>query len=154
MSFVGKNDKNPSHTIPASGFYPEILVDDFRSRMRVLDSVANEQCEHVLIQSLLFVTNGLKPFEHTQNDKGILKLIDVPGQDIAGKSEHVRRYEIALFSYAKALLQQRYRDTDLTRLAGANKADAIEPSIDDHIADAIGAIREMNGHTSTYAKLI
>lgn len=135
-------------------FWPKLSVLIFRTEYRVVDSIDNHECKQSILKALLFVTDALQPIYKDAIKHGYATFDDIPSDQFYGTTKNKQRFEIAVFSYAKAGILERFRDVDTTRLAGSDKAEKQEPSIDDLVADAMGAIRELLGDPSTYAQLI
>lgn len=154
MEFVGKLKIESSDEIPGTGFFPALSMAEFRKNMRVMTSIDSEQCQHVLIEALHFVSYQLLDYESKQISRGYQYLADVPSREIAGKHRLVNLYQSAVFNKAKALLMERYRDIDMTRKAGEDKAAATDLSIRELEAMSVMMIRQIKGKTMIEASLI
>lgn len=150
--FTGQSSANNTLNIPRSGFWPGFEVDKFRKAMRVLDSVENAQVEMVLLSALDLVISDLNAFrvKHHEYDE----LENVPSKEFAGRSRYVFNFERAVFSEAKARLLEEYRDMDLTRKPGEDKASLVEPEIAELRRERWNAIRSFYDEPDVFVALV
>ena len=128
-------------TIEQDGFFPELLVDDFRNAMRVDTTIENDRLKGSLIEAALKVNNDLKAFaDNAEHDS----LAEIPADTIDGKSIILQQYVAAVFNEAKASLSERYRDFDSTN-SGHDAADKLEMGIDDYRQKSREAVRGILG---------
>ncbi len=152
--FVGKVEEPSSEVIPRSGFWPSIDLSEFRSDKRVLNSISAEQAKTAVINALVHVINQLNDYEAKQVGLGYLILEDVPSREIAGANQNILLFEKAVFSKAKSTLLEEYRDMDLARKAGEDKAEQSASNIQTFQAECFIAIRNLKGKTGVYAELV
>lgn len=152
MSFIGQNSKNSELMIPRSGFWPGINGQNFRNAMRILDSVKNEQVEMALLSALDLVISELRIFRAKHAE--YLTLEEVPCDELAGKSRYVFNFERAVFSEGKAKLLEDFRDMDLTRKSGEDRASLITPEVDELRRDRWNAVRTFYDEPDVFAVLV
>ncbi|GAA5097441.1 head completion/stabilization protein [Wohlfahrtiimonas larvae] len=152
MGFVGQNSKNNEFLIPRSGFWPGINVQKFRQSMRILDSVENAQAEMALLSALDLVISELKNFKAKHAEYAELE--QVPNEELAGRSRYVFNFERAVFSEAKAKLLEDFRDMDLSRKAGEDRASLMNPELDELRRERWNAVRTFYDESDVFAVLV
>lgn len=150
--FIGKPSSNQSLTIPRSGFWPSIDIDDFRKKMRVLDSVANEQAEMALMSALDSTIYELASFEENHSEYDHLE--DVPSKEIAGRSSYVYNFERAVYAEAKAQLLEEFFDMDLSRKAGEDRAATGIPKVAELRKENYAAIQTFFNESAIFVELV
>ncbi len=150
--FIGKASTNSELEIPRSGFYPGLSVSQFRLSMRVLDSVENAQAEMALISALDLVISDLRDFRAQHSEYSTLE--EVPSEELAGKSRYVFNFERAVFSEAKAKLLEDFRDMDLTRKAGEDRASLTDPEIAELRRERWSAVRTFYNQPDLFVALV
>lgn len=158
MTFVAHNSpqsatETESDPLPSHPFFPEVIIADFRTAMRVDSVTTTDRAHHALFMAMLEVNGRLAEWGMAQQKDGIESLEDTTpkfGQPVdAIKQLYLR----AVWSLAKANLVERYRDYDTTR-AGHDQADSVEETVGDYRRDASWAINDILGIPRTTVELI
>lgn len=139
--------------LASDGWYPEIDLTRLRAEARIRDTVTPERCRDAVVSALVWVADQLAAWQLEQLDAGYATLADVPAATILGESRLVLLYRQAVAGWAKALLVERYRDTDLTG-RGDRRIEDVEPAVGEHRRDAIHAIRALLGRPRTDVALL
>ena len=152
MGFMA-NGSIPASTIANDGFWPTVDVQDFAASSRLDGSVSPERMRWALIQGILRINRELQGWQDDQRFHGHSTLTAVPGLQIGGHSAHHHLYLQAVYSEARALLTEHYRDFDTTKSA-EQRARSLEPQIDAYRAEARQAISQLTGRPRTVSELI
>ncbi|MCL6408407.1 head completion/stabilization protein, partial [Dickeya dadantii] len=112
-------------SVRAGVFWPEISLSDVRMEIRINGAVTTTRLKHVVIEAVGHVTGQLATWQNGQVSGGYISLALVPAAQINGESVRVHRYRRAVFSIARALLIENYRDVDTTGDAGEKHASAL-----------------------------
>ncbi|GLR13251.1 bacteriophage head completion/stabilization protein [Chitinimonas prasina] len=142
-----------SDLIAATGFFPSISLAKARQAVRMDGTVTDERLRNAIIEAKATVISDLATWADAQKSLGFATLGDIPATHIDGESIHVHRYRTAVYGLAGASLSERYRSTDQTK-SGHEKADSMEPTIDDLRRDARWAIRDILSVSRTTVELI
>lgn len=157
MSFTAPNAPNieaeSNGTVENHSFFPELSLDDFRSVMRVDAVTTPERAIQVLKTAMLEANGRLWEWARYHMIEGITKIEETPPRPghPAGANKHL--YLQAVWSLAKALLIERYRDYDTTN-TGNKKADMLEDTAEDHRRNAAWAINDITGTARATVELI
>lgn len=154
MSLIAVPPESPEEaTIDCGPFLPEIDPADARARMRLDGTVTPERLRTALVEAALSVHDELAGWINEQVAAGHETLAAVPARQIDGESAHVLRFQRAVRCLATANLIERYRSFDATA-EGHQRADALDPTVDDLRRDARWAIRDILGARRTTVELI
>ncbi|SMC24170.1 Phage head completion protein (GPL) [Andreprevotia lacus DSM 23236] len=140
-------------TIPNSGFWPDISMDDARDVMRVSDTAPDARLKHALIEAMVSVNHDLRAYRNGREAVGVTTLAAVPAEQVDGESIQLYRYRRAVYCIAKANLVERFRDVDSTG-AGNKRADQLDESVDDLRRDGRFAICDLLGRSRCAIELI
>lgn len=138
--------------VTAGSFWPEIALKDVRMEMRITGTVTTTRLKHVVIEAVGHVTDQLAAWQASQEKVGYATLAAVPATQINGESIKVFRYRRAVFSIARALLIENYRDVDTTGDAGEKHASGLTVQAADLWRDARWAIADIRGAVRNFAE--
>ncbi|TDF37027.1 head completion/stabilization protein [Histophilus somni] len=142
-----------NETIQNNGFFPDIHLLDVRNAMRIDGTVTNERLKMEVIEAMATANNALKHYQKTLKEKHIYRLEDMNDEKINGENIVIQRYKRAVYCFALANLNERYRSYDTTK-QGAEKAQDFEQSVDDLRRDGRFAIRDIVGQHRMIVELI
>ncbi|KWC65065.1 head completion/stabilization protein [Burkholderia ubonensis] len=143
----------PAKPIKNDPFYPDVSLEHARDTMRLDGSVTDARLRHELLAAIASVNNELRSARATWRDASIVRLADVPADQLDDESVLVQHYRRAVYCLAKATLIERYRDYDTTG-DGARRADELEPQGDELRRDARWAISDIVGRPRVTVELI
>ena len=149
-SFIPSNNTEDSQTVTNDGFYPDLIVQEFRDMMRADKSIALDRVIAVLTQSVISINRELIGWRQNITEA---TLAEVSSPVINGKTELVHLYIAAVYNLAKALLIENYRDYDSTK-SGHDKAEQMETRIDDCMRVSRESIRAFLGQPRVTIDLI
>lgn len=156
MSFVASNGPSTQATnitITNASFFPNLVLEEFRTAMKV-DAVATpERALHALRAAVIEVNNRLSRWLTEQINQGFNSITEIPAKPSEIEDQNKFLYLRAVWSLAKANLIERYRDYDTTK-AGQEKAEALNESADDYRRDAAWAINDLVGASRSTVELI
>lgn len=139
--------------IEHDGWFPGIDLTRLRAEGRIRDTVTAARLLDAALSAMIWVGDQLAGWQGQQIEAGYASLAAVPAPAIMGESRKVILYRQAVTGWAKALVVERYRDTDTTG-AGDRRVDEIEMTPGELRRDAIHAVRAMLGQTRTAVELI
>ncbi|AXG42665.1 capsid assembly protein [Photorhabdus laumondii subsp. laumondii] len=146
------NDYNA--VVMSCDFFPEINLSELRCAMRLNGRVTTERLTDKTIEAVAHINDQLENWRVVQEASGFSRLEDVqPAPRVNNVSVKVWRYRRAVYSVAKALLTEAYRDIDTTR-EGEKHAEALSTQIADLWRDARWAIRDVMGEERGLAELV
>lgn len=150
MSMIIKPE-NPASESAADGaeiragvFWPSIKPAEAREEMRLDGNVTPARLRSALIEAMASVNSELAEWRQARIAAGFTALDQVPAEDIDGKSVLLHRWRRAVLCEAAAILTERYRSFDTTG-TGHQRADQLDPSIDELRRDKRWAISDMQG---------
>ncbi|MFC3393647.1 head completion/stabilization protein [Brenneria rubrifaciens] len=138
--------------VSVSAFWPDISLSAARMEMRINGAVTTTRLKHVVIEAVAHVTDQLEKWQVSQESNSYSTLADVPAKQVNGESVKVHRYRRAVFSIARALLIENYRDVDTTGDAGEKHASALTLQAADLWRDARWAIADIRGAVRNFAE--
>jgi hypothetical protein len=151
--FVANSPSIEEPDIGNSAFWPAISLTDCRAVMRIGSEITPERLREALINGIIDTNADLTAWKDKQVLAGHDTLAAVPADEIGGDSINLTLYRRAVYNFAKAELTERYRDYDST-LQGGDRADNLDPTIDQYRRQAILAIRQISGRQRTTVELI
>ncbi|QEW06366.1 head completion/stabilization protein [Nitrincola iocasae] len=151
--FVANTPSLEEPDILNSAFWPEISLTDCRAVMRIGSEITPERLREALINGIIDANSDLAAWRFQQEQAGHPELSAVPAEQVDNISIKVTLYRRAVYNFAKAELTERYRDYDST-LQGGDRADNLDPTIDQYRRQAILAIRQISGRQRTTVELI
>lgn len=134
-------------------WFPGVDLTALRAQARLRDSVTPERLREAVLSALIWVGDQLADWQVAQIASGYATLAAVPATTIMGESRKLILYRHAVTAWTKALVVERYRDTDLTG-AGDRRVEDLDPSVGELRRDAIHAVRAILGRTRTDVELI
>lgn len=145
-------DKSRIVSIP---FFPEIDVNDFREVMRVEANISDNRAYHAVLEAVAHVNGQLKAHRLQAVADGIATLAQTAAPDdiINGESVQVHHYRRAAYCYAKALLLEKYADTEPTGKAEA-RGEIKQAQAEDYRREAHFAVAAIAGRHRCDSELI
>lgn len=133
-------------TIAGGNFWPDIEPSHFRAAMRLDGTITPKRLRAELISAIQTVQILLSLWKVEQQAVNATPFdATAPAAEVIdGKTITHHSYLRAIYCYAAANLQERYRAFDNTA-EGKRRADALEPAIDDLRRDAYHAIADITG---------
>jgi len=139
--------------IPNNSFWPDIDLATFRSVMRVDGTVTPQRLKQVVLTAMAEVNAELYPWRERQELRGYNSLVNVPAEELAGRSVRLHHYENAVWCWARAVLNERYQDFDATA-AAAKRGEELEDATGDLWRDARWAISRVQNAPHCTVELI
>ncbi|UWS30664.1 head completion/stabilization protein [Erwinia pyrifoliae] len=148
-------------SVSAGDFWPLIKLGDLRLAARITGGITTSRLMHVTIEAVAHVTSQFQHWHAVQAKAGFNRLEDVPetlpsGEceklTINGENVKVYRFRRAVYSIARALVLEGYRDVDTTA-KGDKDAAAMDLQRDDLWRDARWSIADIRGVPRLYAEL-
>lgn len=151
--FVANTPAAIETDIANDGFFPAISLVDCRDVMRLDQDITSPRLRHSLINAISSVNWDLSGWKATQTAVPYNTLADVPARQIDDTSEKISLYKRAVYSYAKAELNERYRDYDST-LNATQRAEELDQTIDQYRRESIIAVRAIMEQPRSTIELI
>ncbi len=146
-------DVDDGNTVVTAGdFWPEISLKELRLAARIAGGVTTSRLMHVATEAVAHVTDQLQEWQAEQHAAGYALLQDVPAGQLNGSSAKVYRYRRAVYSVARALVLEGYRDVDTTA-KGDKDAAALDLQCSDLWRDARWSMADIRGAQRLYAEL-
>lgn len=148
-------------TVSAGDFWPVIKLADLRLAARIAGGITTSRLMHVTTEAVAHVTAQLLDWRAGQLKAGFHTLEDVPSVLPSGEMEKlvingenvkVYRFRRAVYSIARALVLEGYRDVDTTA-KGDKDAAALDLQRDDLWRDARWSIADIRDTPRLYAEL-
>lgn len=139
-------------TVTAGEFWPVIKLRDLRLAARITGGITTTRLKHVATEAVAHVTDQLLGWQESQLEAGYRTLQDVPARQLNDESVKVYRYRRAVYSIARALVLEGYRDVDTTP-KGDKDASALDLQISDLWRDARWGIADIQRKPRIYAEL-
>lgn len=139
--------------IPNNSFWPDIDLATFRSVMRVDGTVTPQRLKQVVLTAMAEVNAELYPWRERQELRGYNSLVNVPAEELAGRSVRLHHYENAVWCWARAVLNERYQDFDATA-AAAKRGEELENATGDLWRDARWAVSRVQNAPHCTVELI
>lgn len=139
--------------IVSRAFWPPVLPAAIREAQRIDNTVTPPRLRAALVEAIATTNFSLGAWRQAQETLGYASLGTVPAEEIDGTSIHIHRYQRAVGTLAKAIIQERYRDFDATG-KGDKKADALTDPIDDLRRDHLNALADITGRPRSTVELI
>lgn len=139
-------------TVTAGSFWPVISLKDLRLAARITGGVTTTRLMHVTTEAVGHVIEQLEEWQINQQRLGYETLQHVPAAEVNGESMKVYRYRRAVYSIARALVIEGYRDVDTTP-KGDKDAAALDLQREDLWRDARWGIADIQRKPRVYAEL-
>lgn len=145
----------PSTLVQGDAYFPAVDPADFTLSMRVVSQVTPPRLRLALLEAMMEVDGDedLIALKALWKSEGHADLTAVPAETFAGESKLVFLYRRAVYSFAKADLDEVYRDNGSTA-AGDRRADAVEATAPDHRRNARNALADLVGRPRATVELI
>lgn len=139
-------------TVTAGSFWPVISLKDLRLAARITGGVTTTRLMHVTTEAVGHVIEQLEEWQINQQRLGYETLQNVPAAEVNGESMKVYRYRRAVYSIARALVIEGYRDVDTTP-KGDKDAASLDLQREDLWRDARWGIADIQRKPRVYAEL-
>lgn len=139
-------------TVTAGSFWPVISLKDLRLAARITGGVTTTRLMHVTTEAVGHVIEQLEEWQINQQRLGYETLQNVPAAEVNGESMKVYRYRRVVYSIARALVIEGYRDVDTTP-KGDKDAAALDLQREDLWRDARWGIADIQRKPRVYAEL-
>lgn len=155
MVFVATNNPNDTsdQTVTNIAFFPNFLVADFRTAVRLQDTVTDERVVRALTTAMMDVNRELSAWKDAQVVLGYNTLAEVPAQNYGTVTEYQHYYTNAVYSKAKAELVEFYNDSDTTD-EGLRRFIGFLPAGEAYLRESKEAIRNILGESHLTVELI
>lgn len=141
-------------SVKSADFWPVIYLADLRKAKKLDGQVTTDRLMACTIQAVRHINNQLSQWRINQSVVlNYASLADVPAEQINDESAKVWSYRDAVYSLAKALLIEGYRDIDTTR-DGEKHAAALSTQIDTLWRDMRFDINDITGRPRQLAELV
>lgn len=130
--------------ITTDPFWPPVSLSALRQVMRIDTAILTPRLRHIATEAALHVNRELSDWRIARISEGARTLADVQAPRAGEQTVQEFRYLHAVYCLTKALLTERYRDTDTTRDGEAHAA-ALSSQIDDLWRDTRYAICDLLG---------
>ena len=154
MGVVAKSESKTSLVLQVGSFWPEISVKDFKEKGRVTTIVDDVAALHFLQRAVIFFLDDVGNYANDMQLRGYQSLVEVESIKIGSQTRQEILYESAVFAYAKKLICDDYKDIDLTRRAGDDKAKELESSASAWHAEYLQSVRAFLGKSRSAVALI
>ncbi|MGY0155910.1 head completion/stabilization protein [Edwardsiella tarda] len=134
-------------------FWPDVDLAEWRSVMRTDGTVTTARLRQVVLTAIAEVNAELHDFAQHQMAQGYTRLADVPAEHLDGRSQRLHHYHNAIYCWARAVLNERYRDYDATAAAGQRGSELADAS-DELWRDARRAISRVQDAPHCTVELI
>ncbi len=138
-------------TITNNGFFPDLLISDFRTAMRTDDNVSTGRTRQQLISAMYFINEDLKPWQLEQEEH--FESIEEISVDEYQTHRLIHLYKDAVYNRAKAMIIENYRDIDSTN-SGHDRAAEMELRVDDYLQKSREAVRQLMGKPRMTVELV
>lgn len=154
MGVVAKSESKTALVLTVGSFWPEISVKDFKEKGRVTTIVDDVAALHFLQRAVIFFLDDVGNYANDMQLRGYQNLAEVESIKIGEQTRQEILYESAVFAYAKKLICDDYKDIDLTRRAGDDKAKELESSASAWHAEYLQSVRAFLGKSRSAVALI
>lgn len=148
-------------SVSAGDFWPVIKLGELRLAARITGGITTSRLMHATTEAVAHATDQLRDWRAVQVKAGFDTLEDVPSVSPSGDAEKlvingenvkVYRFRRAVYSIARALVLEGYRDVDTTP-KGDKDAASLDQQRDDLWRDARWSIADIRDETRLYAEL-
>jgi len=141
--------------LAGDAFFPTIDPGKFTTIMRLAAQITPERVRDALIDAILTVDRD----ETLQRQKaawlmsGYGTLADVPADQFGGEHKLEFLYRRAVYNFAKAALDEKYRDNAMTD-AGERRAEGVDVTVGSHVRNARNALSDLVGRRRATVELL
>lgn len=163
MSFIAQRQVKSSATdiadlddgeaaITGDVFWPVVKLRDLRLAARIGGDITTTRLQHVASEAFLHVCDQLADWRAARQLEGVAALADVEAPVINGESARVYRFRRAVYSQARALILEGYRDVSTTQ-KGDKDADALDNQIGDLWRDVRFCVADIQSLPRIYSEM-
>jgi len=136
-------------------FYPSIDPAKFTAIMRLVVQVTPDRVTDALVDAMLTVDRDeeLAARKAAWIEAGHATLAAVPAPEFGGEHRLVFLYRRAVYSFAKAALDEKFRD-NATSDAGERRAEGVDVVVGSHRRNAQNALADLVGRSRSNVDLI
>lgn len=141
--------------LAGDAFFPTIDPAKFTSNMRVAAQVTPDRVRDALIDAILTVDRD-ETLQRQKTDwlvAGYETLGDVPAPLFGGEHKLEFLYRRAVYNFAKATLDEKYRDNAMTD-AGERRAEGVDVTVGSHVRNARNALSDLVGRRRATVDLL
>ena len=144
-----------SQTVVNDGFWPDINTRDFAEASRLDGAVTTARLVQAITTAMVTVNreSAVRQMKSRAVDQAQYSLAVMPADQINGQSILVFHYRTAVYSEARALLTEHYRDFDTTT-DGDKRAKSLDPQIDAYRRESRKAIADLTNQSYSVVELI
>lgn len=154
MGVIAKSESKTALVLEVGSFWPAITVKDFKENGRVPTMVDDVAALYFLKRAFIFFLDDIGDYESRMRVDGIESLAEVVSPKVGNQTRQEILYESSIFAYAKKLICDDYKDIDLTRRAGDDKAKEVESSASAWHAEYLQSVRAFLGKSRSAVALI
>jgi len=151
--FIAGGDTSAAYPISNADFWPEIDGQQLRAAMRIDSSVTDDRLEVATVNAMIEANRELATYRAARQAEGHATLVEVPAEQIKGKSQLLHLYCRVIYCGALAELIERYNSFDATN-SGEQKVTEEESSPDQLRRDARKALRTILGISHATVELL
>ncbi|MEC7119617.1 MAG: head completion/stabilization protein [Pseudomonadota bacterium] len=144
-----------SQTVVNDGFWPDLDTRDFADASRLDGAVTTARLVQAITSAMVTVNRetAIRQMKAKALADDQLALAQVPSDSINGQSVLIFHYQTAVYSEARALLTEHYRDFDTTA-EGDKRAKTLDPQIDAYRRESRKAIADLTDQSYSVVELI
>jgi hypothetical protein len=144
-----------SQTVKNDGFWPDLNTSDFANASRLDGSVSTPRLVHAMANAMVTINreSAVRQMKSRAIDQAQYSLAAVPSDQINDESVLVFHYRTAVYSEARALVTEHYRDFDTTT-DGDKRAKTLEPQIDAYRRESRRAVADLTNQGYSVVELI
>lgn len=141
--------------IQGDAFYPSINAALFQTTMRVASQVTAQRVRQALLEAMMEVDadSDLKRLRAMWDADGHQTLAAVPAPLFGGEHRLCFLYSRAIYNFAKASLDEKYRD-NAQSAAGEARAEGVDVMVGSHLRNARNALSDLVGRGRSTIELL
>lgn len=145
----------PLPPLQGDAFFPTIDLARFTAEMRLAGQVTPDRARNALVEAMIDVEAdaGLIAQVAAWRAAGHESLTDVPATLFGGEHKLAFLYRRAVFSFAKAALDETYRDNAMTS-EGEDRARGVDVVVGSHLRNARNALSDLVGRSHATIELL
>lgn len=145
----------PPDLIQGDAFFPSIDPAAFNQVMRLVSQVSPPRTRQALLEAMIQVEGdlSLSALKAGWTADGHATLEDVPADQFGGEHRLVFLYRRAVYSFAKAQLDEQYRDNAMTG-SGEQRAEGVDVTVGSHLRNARNALSDLTGRRRSTVELL
>ena len=144
-----------SQTVVNDGFWPDLNTRDFADASRLDGAVTTARLVQAITTAMVTINReaAVRQMKSRAVEHAEYSLAAVAADQINGQSVLVFHYRTAVYSEARALLTEHYRDFDTTT-DGDKRAKSLDPQIDAFRRESRKAIADLTDQPYSVVELI